>query len=748
MASKDREQIIADWLERVERSDLPAPRFFDRYRVPFSLSQYYVYRKKYEEFGISALRDQRESGNHRRLDGEVETYLEGYVAAEPSAKLETIQEHIRDRFDVEISLSGISRCLKRLGLQRNQCVALVKPTQTAKPTETYSPHAGFELIMALACHFRWPQETARVIGQIIVTAKRSGKFADSSSGLDQSGRNRRGQFTARYNRRRDVREKRFESVDIKRETKHLESMDLLRSSREAIARKCLAILALPLVTHNGIVRSVDSAMGLRLGTLCGFRYKQSTLNQFLSDLKYLGASEQLLRHQVSYWRKWWDNGSSNDPSFPLLCYYVDGNTKAVWSSKRVKKNQVTMLGRVMGCLEQLFVHDNYGRPVYFETYSGHAPMGEHILSLFQKIEGALAGKGPKLRVNRAIVMDGASNSVRTLRAFAAQKKYHYITSLDDNQWNRRKIRHAGRPERYQYGPASLRDCEIELEDSQEKGYLFVTRAIHIHWDRGKDTYLITSLPSDVIGMSTVVKSYFDRWPDQELVFRAMKRVASLNRVAGYGKQKLTDRGVVERQKELSDKIHQLHEKLTEPRARIRVLETQIDGLIKDEQPLKAKSRVKDGRRHLPKREMEQLQQIGRQISKVERQIKSIRKSDPAFKQLAKSEREWMRLQGKETVYRVDVELDQIITYFRASLVNLEAHLATMMGVSRLSLSTLMANVLFLPGKIIETRTRKEIHLERNEYDPETMQRLSSVLPLLNNMKSKTLRGQVISFALP
>jgi len=249
-------------------------------------------------------------------------------------------------------------------------------------------------------------------------------------------------------------------------------------------------------------------------------------------------------------------------------------------------------------------------------------------------------------------------------------------------------------------------------------------------------------------MSTVVKSYFDRWPDQELVFRAMKRVASLNRVAGYGKQKLTDRGVVERQKELSDKIHQLHEKLTEPRARIRVLETQIDGLIKDEQPLKAKSRVKDGRRHLPKREMEQLQQIGRQISKVERQIKSIRKSDPAFKQLAKSEREWMRLQGKETVYRVDVELDQIITYFRASLVNLEAHLATMMGVSRLSLSTLMANVLFLPGKIIETRTRKEIHLERNEYDPETMQRLSSVLPLLNNMKSKTLRGQVISFALP
>jgi hypothetical protein len=36
-------------------------------------------------------------------------------------------------------------------------------------------------------------------------------------------------------------------------------------------------------------------------------------------------------------------------------------------------------------------------------------------------------------------MDGASNSVGTLRAFASQQKYHYITPLDDNQWNERKI---------------------------------------------------------------------------------------------------------------------------------------------------------------------------------------------------------------------------------------------------------------------------------------------------------------------
>ncbi|MBI4600472.1 MAG: hypothetical protein HY721_00790 [Planctomycetes bacterium] len=214
---------------------------------------------------------------------------------------------------------------------------------------------------------------------------------------------------------------------------------------------------------------------------------------------------------------------------PLLCYYVDGNTKALWSSKRVKKHKVTMLGRVMGCLEQVFIHDGQGRPVYFETYSGHAPLGEHVLGLFEKIEDSLEGPGPKLPVQRAIVMDAASNSVRTLRAFAAQRKYHYITSLDDNQWNLRHLRKEGRPQRYRWGPATLWDSEIELEDSNEKGYLFVTRAIKIEWDRGKETYLITSLPKEIIGASLVVKAYFDRWPDEELSFKIMQAVGSRGR---------------------------------------------------------------------------------------------------------------------------------------------------------------------------------------------------------------------------
>jgi hypothetical protein len=151
-------------------------------------------------------------------------------------------------------------------------------------------------------------------------------------------------------------------------------------------------------------------------------------------------------------------------------------------------------------------------------------------------------------------MDGASNSVKSLRAFAAQHKYYYVTPLDDNQWNERKVIRYGRPTRYRYGNASLRELDIELEDSDEKGYLISSRAIKIDWDNGKMTVLLTSLPSKVIDASEVVWSYFQRWPAQELQFRNKKAAVSLNRVAGYGRKEIENPRVIEAQQKAEKRI--------------------------------------------------------------------------------------------------------------------------------------------------------------------------------------------------
>ena len=104
MAARNREQMIGQWLARVERSPLSAPSFFAQHRVPFSLPQYYVYRRKLAECGLAGLHDQRHWGNHRRLNAEGERYLEGYLSAEPNSSLQTLRDEVSHRFDIDLSL--------------------------------------------------------------------------------------------------------------------------------------------------------------------------------------------------------------------------------------------------------------------------------------------------------------------------------------------------------------------------------------------------------------------------------------------------------------------------------------------------------------------------------------------------------------------------------------------------------------------------------------------------------------------
>ncbi len=735
-----RESTIRLWMERIERSPLTVEAYFSQHNVPFSVAQYYRYRKGWQERGIKALQDGRAQGNHRLVNAEAEGFLKGYVAAHPEVELAELETALKERFDIELTNWGMRGCLKRLG-----CAVVAKRPEE-RIEKYYTMCGGFELLVGLACHLGWPKAVASVIRSRI-EQNRGSRGQLCGVDADRRGRNRKGQFTARYNRRRDVRMSRFETVAHKREGKRLAGMSIAGVDVQVLARKCLATMALPVVTNNGHIRSVDTPLGNALKHLCGFNYKQTTLNKFLAELKYLGVADDLLRHQVTFWQACWRNHPRGPLQMPVLCYYVDGNTKALWSTKRVKKNKVTMLGRVMGCLEQVFVHDNYGRPIYFETHSGHAPVGEYVLSLFDKIGQSLEGPGRNLEVSRAIVMDGAGNSVWTLRAFAAQERYHYITSLDDNQWDARKIRRVGRPQRYRYGDATLRDGEIELEDSQEKGYLIVSRAIEIQWDRGKRTVLLTSLSTEVVVASEVVRSYFERWPDQELAFRTMKAVACLHRVAGYGKQKQTDNRVVKRQEELRQNIKRLRTQLADPLAQLAEEERKLALLVKRERPLRARSGIVKGQRVLLKADEQRFLELGREIECCKRRIHSIERKDPRlFRRLRKSEKEWLRLQSKEMVYKVDVELDQIMTFFRVSLVNLYSYLIQeLLGPSSISMSRFVQAVLLLPALIEERPDRKKVVLQYNAKDVELMVRLRVGLKRINKLGFRTLNGKQLHF---
>lgn len=739
---------IIKWIERIEKSDLTISAFFKTQAVPFSRMQYFRYKRRLEEIGPDGLVDGRSRGGNRKVTLEQEGFLKGCIKSDPDVSAGWLQDALMEEFQCVITLSGISRIMARIEPNRKRSIG--RPSKAVKTRVEYNSMGGFELIIAVAHHLGWPKRTADVISQTVDAVKRSDEFGISSRNVNKKGKNKAGRFTGRYNRRRDVRECRFASVSEKRKSKNWHSMNIIKDGKETLARKSLAILSLPVVSNNGQVRNVNLAQGQTLGHLCGFNYKQSSITKYLAELKYLGVSSALLRDLPEFWKLCWGDTVSDGMIGPVLCYYIDGNTKALWSSKRVKKNKVTMLGRVMGCVEQVFIHDGLGHPIYFESYSGHGPTGEHILGLFDKIEGAIADV-PRSRASvvKAIVMDGANNSVRCLRAFAAQETFHYITTLDDNQWSERRVRSRSYPTRYRYGDATLRDLDIELEDSNEKGYLISTRAIKIEWDNGRQTVLITSLPKSIVDASEVVFSYFRRWPAQELTYRYEKATVCLSRVAGYGRKEVTNPRQREKQEKLAEKINELTERLKDETEERGVHEQAIAKLIPKERRLRGKTKLIDGKRIVPQVIRDDYERYGKKIRRHQKAIKTIENAHKEeFKKLAGSQREWLRLQGKETEYAVDVELDQILTYFRASLVHLYAYfIQYFLGGEPLNLIALVARVLCLPATIEETTDLRKIMLQANPQDPTMMKQLQHAIEKLNKLTIKGPRGKIMEFYL-
>jgi len=733
-------KAIAAIVEKIARSPLSVSAYFKRHKVPFGRSRYFQYKAQLAANGLDGLVDGRSGGNRRELTAHAQGFIRGVHQENPQLSLRQIADRVESSCGLRVSRMTVSRCLRAVGLK-------VQWPLPVKAETIESSCGGFEIIGALALHLGWVRHTAEMIVQERERFRRTAAYRGERVWRDREGRNRQGQFTGAYNRRAEICAQRFASVEDKRKGKNYSRMALFQSSEFVLERKCLGLLALPLITLNGLMRSANNPLGNALEHFCGYNYQHHTLDKFLRELKYLGISDRLLREQVSFWRQHWQEFESS--GLPFLCYYVDGNTKPLWSKKRVKQNKVTMLGRVMGCLEQVFVHDAFGHPVYLETYAGKAPLGEHILGLFEKIEAALEGPGPPLRVRRVIVMDAASNGVATLRAFARQEKYHYITALDDNQWNPRKVIEEGRAKRYYYGEATLRECRLELEDSREKGYLVEVRAVRIDWDYGKRTVLITSLPKEVVGASLVVKAYFDRWPSEELQFKRMKSFACLNRVAGYGKKKLPDEKVRATQQQLQRQITALRQSLKVPLKQIADQEEQVAKAIEKELGIRSRAPVEDGQRKLPEAARRELQVLSREIAASRRQVKVIESQwGKPLRRLRRYEKEWLRLQGKDHLYRIDVELDQIMGFFRMALVNIASwFLSESFEKHPMSLARLLHAILMMPAEIRLTNDARRVVLKRNPKDRPMMELLESALHRLTDLKIRDLSDRNIEFRL-
>ncbi len=79
----------------------------------------------------------------------------------------------------------------------------------------------------------------------------------------------------------------------------------------------------------------------------------------------------------------------------------------------VKQSRVSKVGRVMGCLEQVFVHSGSGYPIMLQSFAGGVYLPEAIKQLHSEIKRVMPEK-----VSRIAIFDGGGTSVEFYETFS------------------------------------------------------------------------------------------------------------------------------------------------------------------------------------------------------------------------------------------------------------------------------------------------------------------------------------------
>jgi len=247
--------------------------------------------------------------------------------------------------------------------------------------------------------------------------------------------------------------------------------------------------------------------------------------------------------------------------------------------------------------------------------------------------------------------------------------------------------------------------------------------------------------------SEITKRYFDRWPMQEKQFRDAKSGVNIHRITGYGKKIENYDKMSEKHGELCERITQIKAELEKPLSEIEGIEEQLTDIYRKERAFRKKSKIVEGERVFCEADSVELKNYETKINKHLRKQKKIEKEHKdAFKRLKKYLKEEKRIRDKDKVYRIDTELDQIMTCFKMTFINLcSLFLARCMGHEKFELQTLFESIFQLNGDAFITNDEKRIELEMNPKEPELMDKLNKGLHILNAMDIRDPDGRSIQF---
>jgi len=189
-----------------------------------------------------------------------------------------------------------------------------------------------------------------------------------------------------------------------------DSFPLLKHRTETLTMRFKALLYAPLF---GIGKLTEYDVKTHaLETIIGRGYQSSTLNQFLGQMERIDAAEVLLPALAQN-------------RCGTLCY-IDGHMIAFWTSGRMHKGKITMLGRIMAGSNAVVGHDENGEALFLEYYPPDARMPTTIIEYCEKVV--------ELTGIKHFVIDREVNSEALAYAFEV-RGWGLLCMLDNNQYN-------------------------------------------------------------------------------------------------------------------------------------------------------------------------------------------------------------------------------------------------------------------------------------------------------------------------
>jgi hypothetical protein len=555
--------------------------------------------------------------------------------------------------------------------------------------------------------------------------------------VDASTRDECGRFLPEYNRPQPRTEpelgERFDSVERRRQGKQLGAMRVVGESEETHLRKNRALVYLPAIVRGPRWSALGHWRGDLLGELVGYPYQASTLDKYLRSLKYAGVAKSAREAVSTFWLA--QEGSAREERTGAVLLYVDAKTKPLWTRQWTKATRVSENGRVMPAVTTVSLHSGAGTPLLYRSYSGHVSIPEEVgdfLDLYQQHAGPATAR-------RVVVIDREAHAVWLFKALDARGHQFIIPLRSSVVGPKARFEDRGDWSPYQDGPDEVCEAKLWLHDRRKGERPLRLRVVGRRRHRtGRVAWYATNAPAEEFSANDIIRLYFDRWPAQEHVYREGSGMVGLDVHHGYGKRKVTDVAVLDqldrlegsRQRLLSAK-ESAEVALDENRRALTVWEEVRAELQSSATTLRVE--VESGFRS--GRDRAELEGMFERYSRLEQWSAGVYSRCMQHRRAAEAAEATLRdnaqrstrlaedrarLEKRREIFTVDVELDEVMTAFKLTFMNLCGVLMRQYLGTWLELETLIDAVLTLPGERVVTATTETVRIYRPLRDARTL----------------------------